>query len=294
MANQIHPSNFRPTGGHGGPLRVFIFAILLSLSACEETVVLNLDQSTPTVVIEAQVTNRSGFQYVRLSRSTGFYATGEPPAIVSATVSVNDDLGNTFAFTHNPGAKADSAGYYLPVDPFLGEVGRLYKLHVVVDGETYEAEDRLMPVTSIDSLGSRVNTDEQEDPRDFGKFYEVLFYAKEPQNTTDYYLFKFYRNDSLTFYFDSDIYFADDEVLAEDIDGVPSPVFYALGDLARVEMYSLTRDGFLFYQDLQSLMNNDGGMFAQPPANSRTNLTNGALGFFQVSSMEAQELEIKE
>jgi hypothetical protein len=151
-----------------------------------------------------------------------------------------------------------------------------------------------MPVTLIDSLASQINVDEQEDPKDFGKFYEVLFYAKEPQNTTDYYLFKFYRNDSLTFYDNSDIYYADDEILGEDINGVPSPIYYAPGDIARVEMYSLTRNGFLFYQDLTSLLNNDGGMFEQPPSNSRTNLTNGALGFFQVSAIEMQELEIKE
>ena len=119
-------------------------------------------------------------------------------------------------------------------------------------------------------------------------------YAKEPQNSTDYYLFKFYRNDSLKVYNDTDIYYADDDVLGENIDGVPSPIYYAPDDVARVEMYSLTRDGFVFYNDLQSLLNSDGGLFSQPPSNSRTNLTNGALGYFQVSAVEIKEIVIKE
>jgi hypothetical protein len=57
--------------------------------------------------------------------------------------------------------------------------------------------------------------------KDYGKTYEVLMYAIEPQGTTDYYLFRFYRNDSLKVYNDTDIYYADDEVLGEQIDGVP-------------------------------------------------------------------------
>ena len=39
---------------------------------------------------------------------------------------------------------------------------------------------------------------------------------------------------------------------------------------------------------------NDGGLFSQPPSNSRTNLTNGALGFFQASAVEIEEIVIKE
>jgi hypothetical protein len=154
--------------------------------------------------------------------------------------------------------------------------------------------DDMKPVTLIDSLTSRVSTDEQDDPKDFGRFYEVLMYAKEPQNSIDYYLFKFYRNDSLKVYNDTDIYYADDEVLGANIDGVSSPIYYQPGDIARVEMYSLTRDGFVFYNDLQSLLNSDGGLFSQPPSNSRSNLSNGALGFFQASAVEIKELVIKE
>jgi len=268
--------------------------ITLALCACEETVYLDLNSSESKVIIEGQVTNRSGYQYVRVTRSTGFYETGESPAITDATVIVTDDAGNEFNFVHNPGKYADSTGYYLPEIPFTGEVGRKYTLSVTADGSLYEAEDQLQPVTKIDSLGYRISEDEKKDPKDYGKFYEVLLFAKEPQNTTDYYLFKFYRNDSLKFYFDTDIYYADDEVLGENIDGVPSPIYYAPGDLARVEMYSLSRNGYVFYNDLQSLLNNDGGLFGQPPSNSRTNLSNGALGYFQASALEMQELEIKE
>lgn len=159
---------------------------------------------------------------------------------------------------------------------------------------SYEGSDVLRPVTRIDSLGSQINEEEEDDPNEEGKIYEVLLYAKEPQESTDYYLFKFYRNDSLKTYDDTDIYFADDEVLGEEIGGVASPVYYAPGDAARVEMYSLSRNGFVFYSDLQSLLQNDGGLFSQPPSNSRSNLSNGALGYFQTSALSVMEITIKE
>lgn len=264
-----------------------------ALAACEKTVILDVTQDQPRVIIEALVTDQSHDQYVKVTRSSGFYDTGASPRIENASVTVADDAGNVYLFVHNPGGDADSAGYYRPATAFAGVVGRTYHLTVQVDEVLYEATDLLTPVTPIDSLGTQINTEEQDDPDKTGKYYEVLLYAKEPRATTDYYLFKFYRNDSLTVDSDTDVYFADDELLGENIDGYPSPVFYGKGDRARLEMYSISREGYIFYSDLQSLLNNDGGLFGQPPSNSRTNLTNGALGFFQTSSVVRSEIEIK-
>ena len=49
---------------------------LLSLTACEETVVLDLEETKPKIVIEGQVTDRAGYQFVKVSKSTNFYASG--------------------------------------------------------------------------------------------------------------------------------------------------------------------------------------------------------------------------
>lgn len=277
-------------------MKNIILPVLLAvvLCSCEKTVLLDLNQTEPRIIIEGLVTNQPGRQYVRVSRSSGFYQAGDAPAVENAEITVSDNHGNKYLFIHNPAGKVDSAGYYMPVSAFQGVVGNTYKLSVTIGEDLYEGSDLLQPVTLIDSLGSRISDDEQEDPKDEGKYYEVLMFAKEPQQSTDYYLFKFYRNDSLTFYDDTDIYYADDEVLGEDIDGIPSPVYYAPGDLARVEMYSLSRNGFVFYNDLQTLLTSDGGLFSQPPSNSRTNLSHGALGYFQASALEMREITIKE
>ncbi len=274
-------------------MRNWIYVVLLAPAvwSCEKTVLLDLKQAPPKVVIEAQVTDRPGRQFVKITRTAGFYDSGETPRITDALVEVEDDLGTVFPFVHNPNDHPDSAGIYLPAAPFTGVIGRTYYLTVVADGQTFEAQDKLLNVIPIDSIKYRVNPEEAKDPKDKGKIYELLIFAREPQEEINFYLFKFYRNDSLVYYNDSDIYGSDDELLGEKIDGVPSPVFYKLGDWAKVEFYSLSRQGYVFYNDLWGLLNNDaGGMFGPIPASPRTNLTNGALGFFQVSALKDFEI----
>jgi hypothetical protein len=58
-------------------------------------------------------------------------------------------------------------------------------------------------------------------------------------------------------------------------------------------MYSVRRNGYLFYNDLNAILNSDGGMFSPPPANPRSNITGGALGFFQVSAMTSASIAVK-
>jgi len=271
-----------------------IFLVTILLSSCEEATILDLKQTPSRIVIEGIVTNKPGYQGVKVTRSTDFYGSGQTPRVENATVTVSDDEGQLFTFVHNPGNHPDSAGIYVPETDFAGIIGRTYSLRVEVDGEVYEGSDQLLSVTTIDSLKFRINEDQEEDPKEEGKIYEVLLYAREPQDEENYYLFRFYRNDTLKVYNPTDIYYSEDDLLAEKIDGVPSPVYYGPNDTARVEMYSLTRNGYIFYYDLSTILNNDGGgMFGPIPASPRTNLSNGALGFFQVSAVHEMETHIE-
>ena len=271
---------------------IIVIAAVFILAACEKTVYLDLDKTNPKVVIEGMITDRENMQFVKVSRSAGFYSTGGTPKITDATVSVQDDQGNTFNFVHNPNNHPDSLGIYLPETPFAGVIGRTYSLTVVVDGKSYEAEDKLFRLVPIDKLEYEIDQDEEDDPEDPGRFYEVLLWVTEPKDTKDYYLFTVYRNGEIAYENDTDVYYGDDELIGEDIDGVSMPVYFAKDDKAEIVVYSLSREAFIFYRDLDKLINNDGGMFGTPPANPRTNLSNGAVGFFQASAVQSGELTI--
>ncbi|MGC1241576.1 MAG: DUF4249 domain-containing protein [Chryseosolibacter sp.] len=274
---------------------ISIFLLAVVSFSCDEATQLDLRQTPSNIVIEGLLTDKPHYQSVKISRSSDFYSSGKTPRVEDATVMVTDDAGKEYAFIHNPRNHPDSMGIYLPVIDFLGEPGKTYTLNVSVDGEAYTAADKLLTVIPIDKLEFQVNEDQEEDPNEPGKIYELLVYAREPQDAENFYLFNYYRNDSLILYNPSDIYYSNDDLLAENIDGVPSPVYFGTNDSARLEVLSLTRSGYIYYNDLWSILNGDGGgMFGPIPSSPRTNLSNGALGFFQVSAVQEKQTYIEE
>ena len=265
--------------------------MIIVLASCEEVVQLNLDSEEPVVIIEGMIIDKNIYQYVKVTQSVNFYSNNSFSIIDNATVTVSDGT-TTYNFIHNPGNEENLNGYYFSENPFLGEVGKTYTLSVNVNGNTYTAVDELFPVTAIDSLTFDINPDEFEDPQEPNHFYEILFYAHEPQDREDFYLFKFYRNDTLIRDEPNDIYFSNDDLLAEEINGIEIAGYFQVGDVGKVEMYSISNAGFVYYNDLINLLQSDGGMFGSPPVNTRTNITGGALGFFQCSSVVSSSIEI--
>ena len=63
-----------------------------------------------------------------------------------------------------------------------------------------------------------------------------------------------------------DINVTDDTAVGEAIDGIEAPYLYVRGDTARMEMYSLTREAYVFWSDVANLIFSDGGVFAPLPA----------------------------
>ncbi|UII20166.1 DUF4249 domain-containing protein [Fulvivirga ligni] len=266
-----------------------ILATITVLFSCDDPIDLDTKQAEPVMVIEGLVTNEEHTQYVRVTKSVSFYSDQSNQPITNATVVVSDDQGNVYNYSYS-----DNGGYYISDVAYAGEIGRVYSLVVNAEGEEYTASDKLVRVTTIDSLTVEIDEEEYEDPEDEGNYYEVLLYTKEPQDTEDYYLFKFYRNGDLMRDEVTDIYYSDDEFLAENIDGITTPGYFSLGDTATVEMYSISLNGFKYYSDLTNLLNSDGGLFGPPPVNPLGNISNGAMGFFQVSAVDRSSILIKE
>ena len=265
---------------------LFPALFVLVLSSCEKTVELDLEQSQAATIIEGLITDQAGKQYIRISRSAGFYSNGQNPPVSGAAVTVEDNEGNIYAFAEQ------APGYYVPAGGFAGKVGNTYTMTAMVGETVYTAAEKMNYVAPFDSLAIPIDEEEQANPEDEGRFYEVLVYIKEPQATVDYYLAKFYRNDTIQNW-DGEWAFAyDDLLLSEDISNLPVPFYYAKDDMARVEMYALTRECYKYYLGLNENINNDGGMFSGQPANLRSNIEGGAIGYFQVSGLAVAEMKV--
>ena len=268
-------------------------SIALLAWGCEEVIELDVDQTPPQYVIEGLITDELTDHYVKISTSTDFYDPAATPGVSEASVSVSDDRGQPYVLEESE----TEPGRYTA--RFRGEVGRTYTMQATLpDGEVFTATDQMRPVISIDSLTWEVDEAAQEDPEEPGLFYDVRIFAAEPQATVDYYLFKFYRNDSLQ-NFDSEtgLFYSDDELLGEYIYGLEAPVYFRAGDVGAITTYSISRPAFLFYGDLDNTLNGDGGMLSPSPANPRTNIVHDrspGLGFFQVSAVTRATLVVGE
>ena len=265
---------------------LFLFLAVAALFSCEKTVELDIEQAASVVIIEGLVTNRADKQYVKISRSRAFGSNGATPTVSGAEVTVSDEMGQVVHYEESV------PGWYTPVEPFTGRAGITYYLTVKADGQTYTAEEEMQFIPPLDSLAFREDTEEKMDPEEEGRYYEVLVYGEEPQETEDYYLFKFYRNDTLFTNDGSWVFAYDDTILGERIHDLPTPMYYAKDDWAKVEMYAITRQAYRYYIDLSSNINNDGGMFSGQPANTRTNIEGGAIGYFQASVLQVLELQV--
>lgn len=272
----------------------YLLIIGVIISACDEIIQLDQGQLDNKVVIDALLTNDPAVQYIRLTRNVSFYQEGGVPAITNANVTITDDQGNVHNFIPYAGNNSDSAGYYLASVPFAGEIGHSYTLDVVVDGVNYSATDEMSRVLTIDSLSTRKDPDPSQQDKDKGKLYQALLYTKEPQDTQDYYYFEFLKNDTIQNEDQTDIFVADDAVLSGQVNGLEFPYNYTLEDSVTIRIYSLSRPVYVYFSQLVNVLGNDGGMFSPPPGNPQNNISNGALGIFQVSALAQASIVITE
>lgn len=256
--------------------------------SCQEIIELELPNTDPQIVIEGEVTYwefqpENNQARVKVATSGNYYNTEAFAPVTDADVQI-EDLTNSQTYDLLP--QEDDPGIYLnntiPLDS-----GNTYRLTVSYEGNTYNAEGSVLPVAELDSFTYkyRQNTPLLEPG------YYFFFSGRTPKERgINYYRFKIFENDSL-YNEPGDYLIQSDEFLQAKIDTLQlSNYSFDLTDTVRIEMYSLNRDVFEYYNQLVELLFNDGGLFSSPPRNPDTNIINVTnpndppLGFFQVSS----------
>lgn len=263
--------------------RFYIFLLsMVILSSCQQVLDVDLNGTDPKVIIEGLITDTTGPFTVKVTMSADYYNDQTPPPVIGAIVIISDNLGTVDTLTESKPGIYNTHNTKIP----KGIVNATYILTVKANGQTYTAMSTLPSVSDIDSL--KYNYYPQKEFGHKKGFYPVG-YQKEPQNETNYYMWKFFRNDTLLNQ-PNEIWIADDQVVQANVNGLEFPYVYQGLDTAKVEFYSLTKEGYNFYLGLQAQLQNDGGFFSAPPANAKGNISNGALGFFQTSSIDIKEI----
>ncbi|WPP52560.1 DUF4249 family protein [Catalinimonas niigatensis] len=269
---------------------VYLSVIVIAsvLGACREVIDFELPVDQPQLVIEGSMTywaddaQRNEVRVI-VSTSGNYYNEDGFNPVTEASLQV-DDLtnGNTYDIPQIE----DEPGLYRNTSVPM-ELGNSYRLRVMYEGNEYESTSAILPVAELDSFSYRY----REETAFLDEGYYFFFSGRTPKERgTNYYRFKIYEDDSL--YDDrGDYLIQSDEFLRAKIDTLQLANYaFEVGDSVRIEMYSLDKDMFRYYNELVELLFNDGGLFSSPPRNPTTNIINTtnpdnpSLGFFQVSS----------
>ena len=311
---------------------IFLFAIIFPLvyllQSCQE----KLKDFKPSagadqkVVIDAFVSDSIGANYIIITKTKDLLDQNPVPTINNATAILTDGQGLVDTFQVSP----QLSGYYFPSKIWKGVAGRTYSLNVIIDGQTYIAAST-MPVYQaafkIDSLkqdyrrSSADNSIRVLQPRDStnlkrggfntlnydGKNYlkvgdtliAVRLYAFAQPTQRVNLITKVYRNGRL---------FRDNNIKLNNLfeapvntffinppggGGAPQTLNFAKGDTVTVALAGISDESFNYFNAVNAVNNNDGGLFNSPPGNPKSSFDNGAIGCFRAVRLTSRTIVIR-
>ena len=146
---------------------IYLPLFLLIAAACDDEISADLEEIDPIVSIDAWINNSS--RNIRVQRTQPYFQSTSLQGVTNAQVELQDDLGESFAFSHT------GNGNYLMTIPqgvTFGEVGRTYFLTVTVDGVVFSSQSTLNRVPTVDSVTFRFEEEDSFLPDSyFGEFW---------------------------------------------------------------------------------------------------------------------------
>lgn len=281
-----------------------LLPLMLLITSCEDVIDVNVKQGEPKLIVDAFVNNMDKPQHIRLTKSNPYFAKpGTEPGVVGATVAIVD----TSTFKLFLFADSGDGHYVFTPDKTTGDtftVGKNYALFVIHNSDTFVSFSKMNPTAHLDSIKLKVETGSTIGFQP-GNYAELAARDRVGQGNT--YWIKTFVNDT----FKSRI---GDINLAYDMSQSPNgqdggefiwPIKYGqinnfqkpykTGDKVRIEIHSLTVEIF-YFMNLFITENQNGGLFATPPANIGSNIVNlnpkkksAVGGFFCMSDVAVAE-----
>ena len=281
---------------------IYIAVVLLLIISCTERINIDTDNNNPRLIITGIITTEQGIHKVQVSRSVQYLGNEPTKYYLDGRVYINDTR-----------LTADSLySAYITDRYFYGIPGKTYKLDVWVDfdedgTDEYYTSTVVMPdFVELDSifLGSMSITNPLGPPW-------MLFVSFQDPIGNNYYGAKLMINKlnysaSLANYFINNF-----SAATEDGKYIKFPVFYIdkeleyedngeklplnPGDKLTLSLNNLCPEYYDFVKAAKQEINGGGNpLFAGPPANVPSNISNGALGIFGAYTVSSKQVFLPE
>lgn len=244
---------------------------LLLFASCQDVIEVDLNSASPTLVVEAPLYPDVARQTFSLTLSTDYYTPTQPAAVTDATVTVSDDAGKVFTFSHI------GEGQYA-CDSLVPVAGQTYTLALAYAGKTYTASSAMRPMVAIDSL-KPVLADGGPGGTSTGG-YRIQCFFRDTPGQGDYYRLKYFLNGQ--FSNGNSLVYADTDAGIQPGGASPFGFRAQQGDTVRVELSAIDGGVYTYFSTLALLADGGGGAQGQSVAyaNPTSNLSGGALGYF--------------
>lgn len=260
---------------------LFAIIALAFITGCTEKIEVDLRESYDRIVVEGYITNEPGLHSVELSKNTDYFNPGKAERISGALVTLNDGVNAQDTLRENP----ENAGVYQTNPNFAGVPGRKYRLRIELDEPihettTYTASSVMPPERTLDSIN--IHYIERWEA------WEIRAYATDPP-TEDYYMFDLYKNGQLLTDTIDEAFVVDDRLFnGQSTNGAAIGYFQAEypeevlkeGDEITARMGRITEAHYDFMLDVSTQSGFQNPLFSGPPANIRSNISDGGIGFF--------------
>ncbi|PIV48491.1 MAG: DUF4249 domain-containing protein [Flavobacteriaceae bacterium CG02_land_8_20_14_3_00_34_13] len=255
-------------------VKIITIFLAISLSSCEEVIDLDLNEANTKLVIDASINleeDGSTFAFIKLTTTAPFFNTNIP-FVADATVSITDENGIQYPFTHSE--NGIYLGNLIPQDSID------YTLNINYKNELYTATTHLETAVPIEFIEQR------NDGGFTGKDIELKAYFTDPAGVPNFYFFEGLSSKGDSFdalkdtFFDGNLIFG--YYLVEDI---------APGDTVHFNLYGINETNYNFLFTLLLQTESPGGPFETQPASVRGNITNQTnpenfpLGYFRISEV---------
>ncbi len=263
-------------------LYITLFIISLISTSCEDVIDVDLDETKPKLVIEADILWPKGttgaIQKIKLTTTTGYYS-NTIPVVSNATVYITNEDNQVFSFE-----EIQASGEYICTN-FVPEIYKTYVLTIIHNGQTYSSTEKLISVPTIENVA------QTNDAGFTGDEIEVKFFFQDNGLENNFYLTQFNTTPSNfpEYDVDDDQYFQGNQMFGLYINEDLKP-----NDLVVFTLHGISERCYNYLNVLLGIAGGNGGSpFSTPPATVRGNIINQTneenfpLGFFRLSEIDS-------
>lgn len=263
-------------------LNILIFVILaLTFISCEEIIDVDLNDATPEIVIEANISDTTGPYLVRISQTVGFSQNNYSVEITGAFITISDNFGLIDTLTEV------SNGYYF-TNNLRGILNSSYYFTANINGKIYSSISFMPLKTKLDSVYTTTNSGGGYGGEN-NKIFVVPKYH-DPAGTRNYYRFILFINGEQT----DDVFVQSDENRDGAIIKQPLRTRDTIktGDVITLEMQCVDEKVYKYFYAL-SLNFKRGLNQTQTPANPPTNIVGSKLGYFNAHTSQKKGITVQ-